>query len=43
MKQLRMVSLCVMSLVLMAVSGQAADGAKAKSLYDRLEGKARRW
>ena len=40
MKQLRMVSLCVMSLVLMAGSGQAADGAKAKSLYDRLGGKA---
>lgn len=39
MKQLRMVSLCVMSLVLMAGSGQAADGAKAKSLYDRLGGK----
>ena len=39
MKQLRMVSLCVMSLVLMAGSGQAAAGAKAKSLYDRLGGK----
>ena len=39
MKQWRMVSLCVMSLVLMAGSGETADGAKAKSLYDRLEGK----
>ena len=40
MKQLRMLSLCVMSLVLMAGLAQAADGAKAKSLYDRLGGKA---
>lgn len=39
MKQWRMVSLCVMSLVLMAGSGETADGAKAKSLYDRLGGK----
>lgn len=39
MKQQRVVSLCIMSLVLMAGSGQAADGAQAKLLYDRLGGK----
>ena len=40
MKQRNVVSLVVMSLVLMAGSVQAADGAKGKSLYDRLGGKA---
>jgi hemoglobin len=39
MKQRNVVSLVVMSLVLMAGSVQAADGAKGKSLYDRLGGK----
>ena len=39
MKQRNVVNLVVMSLVLMAGSVQAADGAKGKSLYDRLGGK----
>ena len=39
MRQRNVVSLVVMSLVLMAGSVQAADGAKGKSLYDRLGGK----
>ncbi|MEO5957129.1 MAG: group 1 truncated hemoglobin [Nitrospiraceae bacterium] len=40
MRQGNVVSLVVMSLVLMAGSVQAADGATGKSLYDRLGGKA---
>jgi hemoglobin len=39
MMQRNVVSLMIMSLVLMAGSVQAADGAKGKSLYDRLGGK----
>ena len=39
MKQQNLVSLSVMSLVLLSGSVQAADGAKGKSLYDRLGGK----
>ncbi|OGW50274.1 MAG: hypothetical protein A2V62_05475 [Nitrospirae bacterium RBG_19FT_COMBO_58_9] len=39
MKQWGVVGLCVLSLMLVAGSVQAADGAKAKSLYDRLGGK----
>ena len=39
MKLRSIVCLCVLSLMLGAGSVQAADGAKAKSLYDRLGGK----
>ncbi len=39
MMQRRVVSLVAMSLVLMVGAAQAADGAKGKSLYDRLGGK----
>jgi len=39
MKQQRVVGIVVMSLVLMTGSAQAAEGAKTKSLYERLGGK----